>query len=184
MGEIVLDHAALARRVEALKSAGRRIVFTNGGFDLLHVGHLRSLVGAREHGDVLVVALNSDASIRSYKGPGLPIVPAAERAEMVAALACVDLVTVFDEPRVDGLLRLLRPHVHAKGTDYKAAEIPERQTVLSYGGEIAIVGDPKAHSTSWLIERIRNGRTADPAGRSDAAPGAGDSGPGGSGGAR
>ena len=158
MGEIVLDHAELARRVSDLKAAGKRVVFTNGGFDLLHVGHVRQLVGAKEMGDVLVVALNSDASIRSYKGDGLPIVPASERAEVVAALACVDLVTIFDEPRVDGLLLLLRPHVHAKGSDYTKETVPERATVLGYGGEVAITGDPKAHSTSWLIDRIRGGK--------------------------
>lgn len=157
MGEIILDHAALARRVADLKAQGKRIVFTNGGFDLLHVGHVRSLKGAREHGDVLVVALNSDASIARNKGPGLPIVPAPERAELVASLACVDLVTVFDEPRVDGLLLLLEPQVHAKGTDYRPEDIPERATVLSYGGTVAIVGDAKAHSSSWLIKRIREG---------------------------
>lgn len=155
MGRIVLEHAELARQVEALRSQGKRIVFTNGGFDLLHVGHLRSLEGARAKGDVLVVALNSDASIRGNKGPGLPIVPLEERAELVAALACVDLVTTFDAPRVDELLLLLRPDVHAKGTDYTADRIPERVAVESYGGRIEIVGDPKAHSTSWLIERIR-----------------------------
>lgn len=157
MGEIVLDHDELARRVKRLKAAGKRVVFTNGGFDLLHVGHLRTLRGARELGDALVVALNSDASIQRNKGPKLPIVPAAERAELVAALACVDLVTVFDEPRVDGLLLRLKPHVHAKGTDYTRETVPERETVLSYGGEVAITGDAKAHSTSWIIKKIREG---------------------------
>jgi rfaE bifunctional protein nucleotidyltransferase chain/domain len=155
MGEIVLDHQELSRRVEAAKRAGKRVVFTNGGFDLLHVGHVRALKGARACGDLLVVALNSDASIRGYKGEGLPIVPENERAELVAELAPVDLVTVFAEPTVDRLLLLLKPHVHAKGTDYKIDAIPEAATVRSYGGEIAIVGDPKAHSTSWLLERIR-----------------------------
>ncbi len=157
MGEIVLDHDELASRVADLKASGKRVVFTNGGFDLLHVGHVRTLRGARELGDVLVVALNSDASIKRNKGPKLPIVPASERAELVAALACVDLVTVFDDPTVDGLLLRLKPHVHAKGTDYTKETVPERVTVLGYGGEIAITGDPKAHSTSWLIKRIREG---------------------------
>ncbi len=155
MGEIVLDHGELARRVEQLKAAGKRVVFTNGGFDLIHVGHVRTLKGARDCGDALVVALNSDASIQRNKGPSLPIIPAAERAEMVAALECVDLVTVFDDPRVDGLLLRLKPHVHAKGTDYTKETVPERETVLSYGGEVAITGDPKAHSTSWIIKKIR-----------------------------
>ena len=104
---------------------------------------------------LLVVAINSDGSVRSYKGPGLPIQPEEERAEIVAALRFVDYVTVFDEPTVDGLLLLLEPHIHAKGTEYEPETIPERESVRSYGAEIAIVGDPKAHSTSWLIERIR-----------------------------
>lgn len=130
-------------------------MFTNGTFDLLHVGHVRSLADASGHGDRLVVAINSDASVKSYKGEHLPIQPQAERAELIAALGVVDYVTIFDEPTVDALLKLLEPHVHAKGTEYDPATIPERATVESYGGEIAIVGDPKAHSTSWLIKRIR-----------------------------
>jgi D-glycero-beta-D-manno-heptose 1-phosphate adenylyltransferase len=155
VGEIVLDRDELARRIEQLKAAGKKVVFTNGGFDLIHVGHVRTLKGARELGDALVVALNSDASIQRNKGPSLPIIPAAERAELVASLACVDLVTIFDDPRVDGLLLLLKPHIHAKGTDYTTETVPERATVLSYGGEVAITGDPKAHSTSWIIKKIR-----------------------------
>lgn len=153
---IILDHEELAREVEALKAAGRRVVMTNGTFDLLHVGHIRSLEDARSRGDALLVAVNSDASVRGYKGPGLPIQPAEERAEILAALRCVDYVTIFDELTVDGLLLRLKPHVHAKGTEYKPDSVPEGDTVRSYGGEIAIVGDPKAHSTSWLIQRIRN----------------------------
>ena len=153
--KLVRDRDELARILEREKAAGRRIVFTNGTFDLLHVGHLRSLVDARGRGDRLVVAVNSDASVRSYKGPGLPIQPEDERAELLCGLRCVDYVTIFDEPTVDALLRLLQPNVHAKGTEYDPATIPERDSVLSYGGEIAIVGDPKAHSTSWLIRRIR-----------------------------
>jgi rfaE bifunctional protein nucleotidyltransferase chain/domain len=155
MGEIILDQAELARRVEAAKRAGKRVIFTNGGFDILHVGHIRALEGAKALGDLLVVALNSDASIRGYKGEGLPIMPEAERAELVAAFRCVDLVTVFSEPTVDRLLLLLKPHVHAKGTDYTKQAIPEAATVASYGGEIAIVGDPKGHSSSWILERIK-----------------------------
>ncbi|MGE0712491.1 MAG: adenylyltransferase/cytidyltransferase family protein [Planctomycetota bacterium] len=139
----------------AEKAAGKRVVFTNGTFDLLHVGHIRSLAGARAQGDLLVVGINSDASVQAYKGPHLPIQPAAERAEVVASLRWVDYVTIFDEPTVDALLTLLQPQVHAKGTEYDPATIPERATVESYGGEIAIVGDPKAHSTRWLIQRIR-----------------------------
>ncbi len=152
---VVLDRDELLQVVKQLKADGKRVVFTNGTFDLLHVGHLRSLTGAREQGDVLIVAVNSDASVRSYKGPQLPIQPETERAELLAGLRCVDYVTVFDEPTVDTLLRLLQPHVHAKGTEYDPKTIPERESVLSYGGEIAIVGDAKAHSTSWLIKKIR-----------------------------
>ncbi len=152
---IVTDHQQLARLLEQEKAAGKRVVMTNGTFDLLHVGHLRSLVGARQEGDLLVVAINSDASVRAYKGEHLPVQPQDERAELVAGLRWVDYVTIFDDPTVDRLLRLLQPHVHAKGTEYDPRTIPERESVLSYGGEIAIVGDAKAHSTSWLIQRIK-----------------------------
>lgn len=159
---IVRDHAELSRLIEAERAQGRRIVMTNGTFDLLHVGHLRSLTDARSRGDLLVVAVNSDASVRTYKGPNLPIQPEDERAEILAGLRCVDYVTIFDEPRVDGLLARLRPHVHAKGTEYTPETIPEAATVRSYGGEIAIVGDPKAHSSSWLMDRIRRTGAAAP----------------------
>lgn len=152
---ILRDRAALAAAIAAERAAGKRIVFTNGTFDLLHVGHLRSLVDARSRGDVLVVAINSDASVKGYKGPHLPIQPEDERAELVAGLRCVDYVTIFDEPTVDALLRLVRPHVHAKGTEYSSGNIPEYATLREVGGELAIVGDPKAHSSSWLIRRIR-----------------------------
>jgi rfaE bifunctional protein nucleotidyltransferase chain/domain len=160
--KIVRDHAALARHIDEERAAGRRVVFTNGTFDLLHVGHLRSLTDARARGDLLVVALNSDASVRAYKGPHLPVQPEDERAELIAGLRCVDYVTLFDEPRCDGLLALLRPHVHAKGTEYTPETIPEAATVRAYGGEIAIVGDPKAHSSSWLMQRIRQAIPANP----------------------
>ncbi|MCA8922986.1 MAG: adenylyltransferase/cytidyltransferase family protein [Planctomycetes bacterium] len=153
--KIVRDHAELQAEVQALKAAGKRVVLTNGTFDLLHVGHLRSLVDARSRGDVLVVAVNSDASVQGYKGPGLPIQPESERAELLAGLRCVDFVTIFSELTVDSLILKLKPDVHAKGTEYDPETVPEGPTVRSYGGEIAIVGDPKAHSTSWLIARIR-----------------------------
>lgn len=153
--QIILEREALVRAVEAEKAAGRRVVMTNGTFDLLHVGHLRSLRGARAHGDVLVVAVNSDASVRAYKGPGLPIQPQDERVELLSGLRDVDYVTVFDEPTVDSLLLALKPHVHAKGREYSPDTIPERASVESYGGEIAIVGDDKAHSSSWIMARIR-----------------------------
>ena len=152
---IVRDLDQLAETIEALKAEGKTIVMTNGTFDLLHVGHLRSLEDARSRGDVLVVAVNSDASVRGYKGPNLPIQPEAERAELLAGLRCVDYVTIFDELTVDNVLLKLKPQIHAKGTEYDPATVPEGPTVRSYGGEIAIVGDPKAHSTSWLIARIR-----------------------------
>jgi rfaE bifunctional protein nucleotidyltransferase chain/domain len=153
--KIVRDLETLARRVEELRRAGRRVVFTNGGFDLLHVGHLRSLLAARALGDHLIVALNSDRVIRARKGPGRPIFPQEERAEILSALWCVDSIIVFEEPTADRLLARLHPHVHAKGTDY-AGGPPEEATVRAYGGEVAIVGDPKGHSTSEIIERIRS----------------------------
>jgi len=155
MGEVVLDRAALARRLDAHRRAGRRVVFTNGCFDLLHVGHTRLVEAARREGDVLVVALNDDASVRRLKGPGRPVQPEAERAELVAALRGVDYVTVFHEDTVDAILRALRPDVHAKGTDYRAETIPERATAEAIGARIVILGDPKDHATRDLISRIR-----------------------------
>ena len=154
-GRFVPDHGELARIAAEAKAAGRRVVFTNGGFEVLHVGHVRSLKDARSRGDLLVVAVNSDASIRRNKGAGRPVVPAAERVEVLCALSCVDLVTIFDEPTVDALLRKVRPSVHAKGSDYTPETVPERETVREIGAEVAIVGDPKDHSTTDLLERIR-----------------------------
>lgn len=154
MGEVVADRRELSRRCEALKEQGRRIIFTNGGFDLLHVGHVRALADAAGRGDVLVVGVNADESVRRLKGEGRPVVPAAERAEVLAALACVDFVHVFEEDDVRPLLRLLRPHVHAKGRDYSEATVPERETAREIGTEIAIVGDPKDHSVTDLLARI------------------------------
>ena len=141
----------IARR---LRSQGQRIVLANGCFDLLHVGHIRYLEGARGTGDVLMVAVNSDASVRRIKGRGRPLMSLAERAEILAALACVDYVVPFDDDTADDVVRRLRPHVHAKGTDYTEASVPERDSVLAVGGRIAIVGDPKAHSTRDLISLI------------------------------
>jgi rfaE bifunctional protein nucleotidyltransferase chain/domain len=155
-GKIAPDLEALERRIAALRQRGKRIVFTNGGFDILHVGHIRSLQAARELGDHLVVGLNGDASIRAAKGPGRPVFPAAERAEVLAALACVDTILVFDEATADRVIARIRPDLHAKGPDY-AGGAPEEATVRSYGGRVAIVGDPKGHSTSEVIERIRAG---------------------------
>ena len=139
---------------EETRRQGRSIVFTNGCFDLLHVGHIRYLAGAAEEGDVLVVALNSDRSVRSLKGDDRPVFPVSERVEIISALECVDAVLIFDEPTVDGLLRRLEPDVHAKGTDYTPETVPERATVEAYGGRIAIVGDPKEHSSADLLRRI------------------------------
>ncbi len=130
------------------------VAFANGCFDLLHVGHVRYLQGARAEGDRLVVAVNSDASVRRLKGEGRPILNEKARAELVAALACVDYVVVFDDPTVDRLLTMLEPDVHCKGTDYTVDTVPERDTVRAYGGRVAIVGDPKDHSTRALLTKL------------------------------
>jgi rfaE bifunctional protein nucleotidyltransferase chain/domain len=144
----------VVRAVDSARAEGKRVVLANGVFDLLHVGHVRYLEAARALGDVLVVGVNSDASTRAYKGPTRPIVPEAERAEVVAALACTDWVVVFEESDARSLIRALRPEVHAKGTDYTAATVPEREEVEAYGGKVAITGDPKDHSTSALAQRM------------------------------
>ena len=154
MGE-VLSREALVARVAAERRAGRTIAFANGVFDLLHVGHLRYLEGAAREADVLVVAVNDDAAVRALKGPDRPVLPAADRAELVAALRCVHAVVVFPEPTVTPLLELLRPDVHCKGSDYTVDTVPERETVRAYGGRTAIVGDPKDHSTRDLLRAIR-----------------------------
>ncbi len=154
----VMSRDALASWVEAQRRAGRTIAFANGVFDLLHVGHVRYLEGARREGDVLVVAVNDDAGVRALKGPDRPLLPAVDRAELVAALRAVDAVVVFPEPTVTPLLERLRPDVHCKGTDYTVDSVPERETVRAYGGRTAIVGDPKDHSTRDLLRAIREGR--------------------------
>jgi len=138
----------------ATLTAGKRVVLANGCFDILHVGHVRYLEGARKLGDVLVVALNSDASVRKLKGAGRPILNQQERVALVSALRCVDHVVVFDEPDVRGILQTLRPSVHAKGTDYTEATVPEREEVLAYGGQVRITGDAKDHSTRDVIRKI------------------------------
>lgn len=143
-------------RVETLRAGGRTIALANGVFDLLHVGHVRYLQGARALADVLVVAINSDASTRAAKGPQRPVIPEAERAELVAALACTDLVTIFDTADVRHVIRALRPDVHVKGTDYTPESIPERDEVIAYGGRVAVAGDPKDHSTTELAARLRS----------------------------
>ena len=138
-----------------LRADGKRVVLANGCFDLLHVGHVRYLDAARALGDVLLVGLNSDAAVARLKGPGRPLMPAAERAEILAGLRAVDHVVVFDEDTADRLVSLVRPAVHAKGTDYTDASVPEAASVRAAGGRVAIVGDPKDHATRDLIARIR-----------------------------
>lgn len=147
----------LAADLSPLRAGGRTVVMANGVFDLLHVGHVRYLEAARALGDVLVVAVNSDASTRAYKGPTRPVMPEDERAELVSALECVDHVIVFSEPNVERVLGVLRPDVHAKGTDYTASTVPERAVVEAYGGRVAICGDPKDHSSTALIEKTKTG---------------------------
>jgi rfaE bifunctional protein nucleotidyltransferase chain/domain len=148
----------LAELVGQWRSAGERIILTNGCFDLLHVGHVRYLRAAKQLGGRLIVAVNSDASTRTLKGEGRPRVPEGERAEILAALADVDAVTIFDSPDVAGLIRLLRPDVHAKGTDYTVESVPERDVVIACGGQVVIVGDAKDHSTTDLLKKdvLRN----------------------------
>ncbi len=150
----ILEREELLARVATDRDAGARIVLANGCFDVLHVGHVRYLAGARELGDVLVVGINSDARVAQLKGAGRPVLPADERAEIVASLESVTYVTIFDEPTVTELLLALKPDVHAKGTDYTEETVPERAVVRSYGGRVAIVGDPKDHSTSEILTRL------------------------------
>jgi len=150
----ILDRKELVELVTAAREAGARIVLANGCFDVLHVGHIRYLAGARELGDVLVVGVNSDEQVALQKGAGRPVLPATERAEIVAALESVTFVTIFSEPTVEELLLALKPDVHAKGTDYTTETVPERDVVRSYGGQVAIVGDPKDHSTSAILARL------------------------------
>lgn len=153
MARIWLDNELLTH-LNADRAAGRTIAFANGGFDLLHVGHVRYLEAAKREADVLVVAINSDTSVRASKGEGRPVLDESARAELVAALRCVDYVTIFSDATVDRLLTLLRPDVHCKGTDYTIETVPERENVRAYGGRIAIVGDPKDHSTTALLGRL------------------------------
>ena len=147
----ILGRDQLRRRVEEWRRAGNRIILANGGFDLLHVGHVRYLRGAKELGGKLVVAVNSDESVRALKGEGRPIMPVDERAEMVAALEDVDAVVIFPEMDVRTIIREIRPDIQAKGTDYTAESVPERDVVAEYGGRVEIVGDAKNHSSSEII---------------------------------
>ena len=152
----ILSRDALRDRVAEWRRSGQPIVLANGCFDLLHVGHIRYLRGAKALGGKLVVAMNSDQSVARLKGVGRPLMPAAERAEIVAALTAVDAVVLFDEPDVRALIREIRPDVQAKGTDYTRENVPERDEVLAYGGRVEIVGDPKDHSTTDFLARLQS----------------------------
>ena len=155
MGDI-LSRDVLIQRVADDRRRGLTHAFANGAFDLLHVGHIRYLEAAKKEADRLIVAINDDVSVRGLKGAARPVLAQADRAELVAALRAVDYVVIFSEPTVAPLLELLRPDVHCKGTDYTVDNVPERATVRGYGGRIAIVGDPKDHSTSDLLTRLRS----------------------------
>jgi len=154
MAEVVLNHGDLADKTRALQARGKKIVFANGCFDLLHVGHVRYLRGAKALGDVLVLALNSDDSIRRLKGPERPLLPLEDRLGVLSAFEMVDFVTSFEDDTVTPLLLKLKPDLHAKGTDYTPDTVPEKDTVASYGGKVAVVGDPKDHASKNLIGEI------------------------------
>jgi rfaE bifunctional protein nucleotidyltransferase chain/domain len=153
--EKVIDVGEAVREVAAARAKGQTVAFANGCFDILHVGHARYLEGAKAEADVLVVGVNGDGSVRRLKGEGRPVVAEEDRARLVAALRCVDFVVVFHEDDVARLLLALRPDVHCKGTDYTVETVPEREVVRSYGGRVAIVGDPKRHATQELLARLR-----------------------------
>lgn len=152
----ILSREALRDRVAEWRRSGERVILTNGCFDLLHVGHIRYLRGAKALGGRLIVAINADASVRQIKGEGRPLMPAVERAEIVASLSDVDAVVVFSEPDVRALIREIRPDVQAKGTDYTRESVPERDEVLVYGGQVEIVGDAKDHSTTDFLSRLKS----------------------------
>jgi rfaE bifunctional protein nucleotidyltransferase chain/domain len=158
----VVTETELIEIVACERAAGRTIAFANGCFDLLHVGHVRYLEGAAAEADRLVVAINDDQAVARLKGEGRPILAAADRAELVAALRVVDYVVIFPDPTVSRLLTLLRPDVHCKGTDYTVDTVPERETVRAYGGRTAIVGDAKSHSTRDLLRKLASGPATDP----------------------
>ena len=158
----IVSRDELRRRVDEWRSAGQRIVLANGCFDVLHVGHVRYLRAAKALGDKLIVAVNADVSVRELKGEGRPAMPENERAELLAALEAVDAVLVFPELDVRAVIREVRPDVHAKGTDYTAESVPERDEVVACGGQVAIVGDPKDHSASEFLRRQRINKESDP----------------------
>jgi rfaE bifunctional protein nucleotidyltransferase chain/domain len=155
-GRVFASADELKRVIDDDRRAGRLVGFANGCFDILHVGHVRYLEGAKALVDRLIVAVNDDASVRGLKGEGRPVMPAAARAELLASLRCVDYVILFGEPTVGRLLTELKPDVHCKGTDYTVESVPERAIVQAYGGRTAIVGDPKDHSTRDLLARIKS----------------------------
>ena len=157
----VLERNRLVARVSIERRKGASIVLANGCFDLFHVGHIRYLAGAKALGGVLIVGINSDEQVRKLKGENRPFMPERERAEIVSALKFVDYVTIFDEPTVTELIRAVRPDIHAKGTDYTTETVPEREIVREYGGRVAIVGDPKDHSSTDLINNISPQRRRD-----------------------
>jgi rfaE bifunctional protein nucleotidyltransferase chain/domain len=150
----IKDMEELKGIVRGLRDAGKTVVFANGCFDLLHVGHIRYLCNARALGDALVLGVNGDAGVAALKGRGRPLQNARDRAEILASLTCVDYVLLFDDLTVDRILNELRPDIHAKGTDYTEESVPERETILSYGGKVLIAGDPKDHSSRDLIQTI------------------------------
>ncbi|MEO8436612.1 MAG: adenylyltransferase/cytidyltransferase family protein [Pyrinomonadaceae bacterium] len=150
-----MSRETLGQVIQAARDRGQRIIFANGCFDPLHVGHVRYLQGAKALGDLLIVGLNSDEQVRRLKGAGRPLVPEDQRAEVISSLEAVDFVIIFNELTVESLLLELRPDVHAKGTDYTEDTVPEREVVRSYGGTVAIVGDPKDHSSSELLRQIK-----------------------------
>lgn len=154
----ILSRNPLVTISEAERQKGNKIILANGCFDLFHVGHIRYLEGAKALGGFLVVGINSDRQVETLKGSGRPYMPEQERAEIVAAFRCVDAVTIFDEPTVEELIKALRPDFHAKGTDYTTDTVPEREIVRAHGGQVAIVGDPKDHSSTGLIERVSHHR--------------------------
>ena len=155
----ILSREQLNRQVEAWRKSGDKVTLANGCFDVLHVGHVRYLRAAKELGGHLIVAINSDDSVRSLKGAGRPLMPAEERAEILAALSDVDAIVIFPEPDVRALIREIRPDIQAKGTDYTADSVPERDTVVECGGRVEIVGDPKDHSATEIIRKMEQKRS-------------------------
>ncbi|MCX7703133.1 MAG: adenylyltransferase/cytidyltransferase family protein [Planctomycetota bacterium] len=158
MAEIVHDRSKLRAIIEEAQRAGKTVVFANGCFDIIHAGHIRYIRGARLLGDILVVGVNSDESVRQLKGTDRPVMPLEERLEVLSEFRSIDYLIPFAETRADSLLAALKPDIHAKGTDYTQTTVPERDTVLSFGGRIAIVGDPKNHSVTDIIKRLKKGK--------------------------